>query len=321
MFRSIFGCLFLILVATVSSAAEDVDPDKYVWGIDQNGLQAGGRILGKTKGLTPGDPVVVEFVLRNTSNEKKTLDIQQYDSSHPVLGTNGRIELNIVGSSQKRVRHQLEPGKILVERQYRVSFDTEGLPVGKYHVTASSAFWIHSAPNRASGVRYGKSIPFAIGDGLAKKLSPPDPDKDQAKKIYWGKPVSGLIAGARMVTGKSNWKNGEDMVAELFLRNGTDQDITVKYEIPPAASYWNLHMSTKAQHVRLDSVEFTGWTSKFRRTISLKPGEQVPITSIDARVLKDDKPIDMTIDGPKIRLLRKHVEFKYGDQPFVAVIF
>lgn len=314
MFRTICVGLIVTIAATVSAAAEDVDPEKFVWGINQNGLQAGGRILGKTEGLAPGDPVVVEFVLRNTSSEKKTLDIQQYDSNHPVFGSNGRIELNISGSSQKRVRHQIEPGEILAERAHRVSFDTTGLPVGQYRVTANSAFWIQAAPNQGTGIRFGKSIPFSIGIAAEKTLSQPKSEEDQSRKIYWGKPVSGLIAGARIVDAKSNWKDGEDMVAELFVHNSTDNEITVEYEIPPVASYWNLHLVTKDQQtVMLDSIWYTGRDSDFRRTISLKPGEQLPITGITTQVMKDNKPIEMKIESPMVRLLKEKTKFNYGD--------
>ena len=97
---------------------------------NRNGLVAGAKLLSATGKLEPGDPVVVQFVLKNDSDKEQTFVLRASDSL-PTLGANNRLELNVVGSSQNTFQHTLKPGEILEKRQYRVTVDTTGMPPGK----------------------------------------------------------------------------------------------------------------------------------------------------------------------------------------------
>ncbi len=305
--------LFVIAAGIVVSInLYGVDPT-YIWGPRRGGLQSGARLLSASGKLQPGDPIVVEFVLRNTSDESKTIVIQQYDDTHPTLGTNNRIELNILGSSQRRWQHELGPGDLLKKRQYRVSVSTEGLPDGQYNVTANSAFWLTVKPNHGTGIPHSRPIPVTIGNPERTQLSSPEPDLIDT--IHWGGQVAGLMAGARMPDGKSQWKNGQRVEARMFLYNASENEIRLEYEIPAAAANWNLHLEHESkQYVRLDSTFFTGVEPQIRATVSVKPGETVQITGLERKVsIGGKEPIDQLVSNPSIQLLEAPAEFQYGD--------
>jgi len=303
------------MASSVHLAAEDDAERTYIWGKSQRGLQAGARLVSATGKLQPGDPVVVEFVLKNTSDEKKTLVVQQYDNTYPVLGENNRIELNILGNSQRRWQHELESGEILKKRQYRVTFSTEGLPPGNYNATASSAFWLKIKPNRGTGVSHGRPIPFTIGDPESTELTSPELNEDPERRVFWGGPVAGLIVGARFPEGKSVWWNGDDLEAQMFLYNATGRVIEVEYEMPAVPTDWNLHLrSHGGQSVRLDSTWFSGARPRITRDVAIEPGQQLPITGIEAEVSVggSDAAVRL-IAGPRIQLRKERTEFDHGD--------
>ncbi|MDA1055242.1 MAG: hypothetical protein O3C40_32880 [Planctomycetota bacterium] len=290
------------------------DEPTYVWGKDQRGMQAGARVLSATGKLQSGDPIVVEFVLKNTSDEEQTLVVQQYDDTYPTLGANNRIELNILGSSQRKWQHNLKPDEVLRKRQYRVSLSTEGFPPGNYHITAGSAFWLTADNNSGTGVPHGRHISITIGDPDSVRLSKPPTNDDLVKAIHWGDPVAGLIVGARLPGGKAVWKYGEDIQADLFLFNASEQPITVTYELPAHASDWNLHLSHESnEYVRLDSIWFTGVSPHVTRQVTVAPDQQIPITGIEAEVSVGGNIENKMIAGPTIRLLGEPVEFQPGD--------
>lgn len=308
MLREILAAWLLMATLHAASAAD------YIWGPDKRGLQAGARLISATGTLQVGDPVVVEFVLKNTSGEKKTVVIQQYDNTYPTMGGDNRIELNILGSSQRRWQHELEPDQVLKKRQYRVSFSTEGLPPANYQVTGSIAFWISFQPNRGTGVPHSRPIPVTIGDPDSFQLSQP-PQLDGKQKIYWGGQVAGLIAGMRFPEGKDSFKNDDCVEAQMFLYNATTEDIELRYQIPAVASDWNLHLTHESnQYVRLDSTWFSGAVPKITRRVTIKSGAHEPITGINGLVSSGgSEPVERMIDGPAIQLLAETVEFQHGD--------
>lgn len=306
--------ILMMLVVAMSATSLLADDATYIWGRDQRGMQAGARLLSVSGKLQPGDPIVVEFVLKNTSEEPQTLVVQQYDDTYPTLGADHRIELNILGSSQRKWQHKLAPGEILRKRQYRVTVSTEGFPPGDYHVTAGSAFWLSSGQNRGTGVSHGRPIPVTIGDPEAARLAQPPQDEDPAKAIHWGGPVAELIVGARFPQGKTAWKNGEDVQADLFLFNASAKPIHVRYEMPASPAEWNLHLTHESkQYVRLDYTWFTGASPHITRQVTVDPGEPLQITGIDAEVSVGGTLQKQRIGSPAVRLLKEKVDYQPGE--------
>ena len=176
----------------------------------RNGLRAGAKLLSATGRLEPGDPVVVQFVLKNDSDKEQTFVLRASDSL-PTLGANNRLELNVVGSSQNTFQHTLKPGEILEKRQYRVTVDTTGMPLGKYHITSGSAFWQTQVdkPNSATGIPFRREVPFTLGDPKLVKQKQPPVDENPETKIYWGKPSGNLILGMRLPKGRQTWPDDQ----------------------------------------------------------------------------------------------------------------
>jgi len=269
--------------------------------------------------LQPGDPVVVQFLLRNTTDEKRTVILQQYDHTVPVLGANNRITLNISGSSQRRHQHEIGPGEILNLRQYRVTVSTEGLLPGEYYVTAQPAFWYSEKgkPNSGTGIGRQMPIPFTLGDPKSVKFTAPPKVEDPKKRIHWGKRVGGLLVGMRLPGGRLEWGTNARIEAEMFIRNVSSGPIECEYEIPTSTD-WNFNVESKdGKDVRLDLSFSTGWRSRVTRTVKLDPGEQVPLTGLVAEVqvggIDPEKTQTKKISGPTLQILVKTTKFTIGD--------
>ena len=193
---------------------------KFLWSKKaRNGLLAGAKLLSATGKLKLGDPVVVQFALKNDSDKEQTFILQAIDS-HPTLGTDNRLELNVLGDSQSTFQHTLKPGEILEKQQYRVSVDTNGMPPGNYQITSGSAFWQakQDSPNAATGIPFRRKIPFTLGDSDSVKLTQPPADEDPETKIYWGKPTGNLIMGMQLPDGQLKWPDDQtDIEGQLFF--------------------------------------------------------------------------------------------------------
>ena len=262
--------------------------ENIVWGPSRNGLVAGAKLLSSTSKLAPGDPVVVQFVLKNEAKEEQTVVLQAM-TSHPSLGGSNRLELGMVGNSQQTYQHTLKAGEILESRQYRINVSTTGMPQGEYHITSGSAFWMSKKdkPNQATGIPFRKKIPFTLGDPSAAKLKQPPEDKDSKAKTYWGKPAGSLVLGMRLADGRESWPDDEvDIEGHLFLFNAGEEPVALSYDIPPTPADWNMHATSRDHNklIRLDSTWFTGLEPTRTRDLTLKPGEVVQITGVRGEV-------------------------------------
>lgn len=323
-----------VLLATLMSAdqgmAQPPDPGKssdretgrlIIWGRERDGLQAGAYLISSTGWLQPSDPIVVQFVLRNVSDEQKTVIVQSLSDTHPVLGEDNRIELNILGSSQQKTQHVLKPDEVLNRRSYRVVVSTEGLPPGKYNVTSNVAFWLsgESDPNSGSGLSHGLPIAIPIGDEsswqqpvAAEVLKPTD-------GIHWGKPVGGLVVGMKLKDGEKSYSNDATLSGDLFAKNVSAAPIDFEYEIPGAAD-WNMSVTTAAgESVMLDSVWYSGLRARITRRLKLAANESARLTGIPSEVTVSGLPAESLenhpIESPGIRILAEKTEFQPGDLP------
>lgn len=324
--------LFILLMLAITSqcvaqvkepaaVANGENDSLIIWGRERDGLQAGAYLLSSTGWLQPGDPIVVQFVLRNVSDTETTVIIQSSHESHPVLGENNRIALNILGRSQEKTQYVLKPGEVINRRGHRVVVSTAGLAPGQYNVDANVAFWMSKAnePNSASGLGHGRPISVPIGD----KATWPQPFVDEplnpTERIRWGKPVGGLIIGMRLENGDKPLANDATLTGDLFAKNVSAASIEFEYEIPDATD-WNMSVqSAEGETVRLDSVWYSGFRVRRARKVTLAPQAITQLTGIPNDVAVEDLDKESIqnhkIESPAIRILAEKTEFKYGDLP------
>ena len=290
---------------------------EFIWSKkDRDGLLSGAKLLSATGKLEPGDPVVVQFVLKNVSDKEQTVVLQASDSA-AVMGANNRLQLNVTGNSQNTFQHTLKPGEILQNRRYRVLVDTTGMTAGNYNITSGSAFWLvkKDDPNFANGIPFRREIPFTLGDPNSVKQWQPPADENPETKIYWGKPTGDLILGMRLPQGRQNWPDdGTDIEGQLFLFNAGDDEIELTCELPANPANWNINVTSRddKKSVKLDSTWFTGREPQRTRTIRIPENGQVAITGIRAEVTTDGKTAVEMIKGPNIRILKEKTKFEYG---------
>ena len=292
------------------------DTSKIIWGKSRNGLVAGAKLLSATGELDPGDPIVVQFVLKNESADQTAVVLKRATDTHPVLGAENRLELNLAGSSLEKTKHTLEPGEILEDARYRVTVSTAGMAAGEYQITSRSAFWMEEdgKPNQSTGIPFGKSIPFKLGTVDSK--APSQPPNDEEQKIHWGKPVGNLVMGMRLLDDRDSWPNNDvDIEGQLYLFNAGDKPIELTYELPPTPSDWSIHVTGEGNtFVRLDWTLFTGRELTRERNIKVAPGQSIPLTGIQGDVSTGGKePVDTLIKGPQLRIVKDKTKFKYGD--------
>ena len=259
----------------------------------------------------------MQFLLKNESKKEQTIVLQKIESTYPVLGSDNLLNLNAMGGSQL-YQQTLKPGEVLEAKQYRVTVITTGMPAGNYHITAGSAFWIaeKDKPNQASGIPFGRKIPFTLGDPDSVKLKQPPADDNVETKIYWGKPAGNLIMGMRLPKGRQTWPaDGATIEGQLFLFNAGEDEVELECELPANPADWNLHVTSRDNEklVRLDSVWFTGLEPSRTRTIVVPAGKQVAVTGVKAEFHTGEKVVTELISGPKIQVLKQKAKFKYGD--------
>ncbi|MBT3201518.1 MAG: M48 family metalloprotease [Phycisphaerales bacterium] len=279
--------------------------DSVVWDKPRRGWQAGAKLLSTSDKFKVGDSIVIQYLLKNTSAEKRTFVLKQIEGTHPVLGGDNRISLNIMGSSQNRHQHTLASGQVMEKRQYRVAFNTQGMLPGVYTFDSRSAFWEmkKDEPNTATGI--GRYIPirFVLSDPTRKTAivySKPPLAKKQAENIHWGKRVGGLVVGMRLPKGRTRWTNESRIEAELFIRNVSPDSISISYQAP-AEDEWNMQVQTKdGKGVMLGRMWNTGIRRAVTRPLTIKPGGQVALTG----QRKDS--------GPVIQVAKAAKPMKYG---------
>jgi hypothetical protein len=304
---------FVMIKETLGANRKDAD--KVVWGKSRKGLVAGAKLLSATGELDCGDPIVVQFVLKNDSKEKRSIVLKRTQEIHPVIGEDNRLELNVLGSSQETAKHNLEPGETLEDARYRVTVSTDGMAAGEYRITSRTAFWMvkDGKPNAATGIPFGKSIPIELGQSEAVTTRTPP---DDGKTIWWGKPTANLILGMRLVDDRKFWPNDDvDIEGQLFLFNSGDEVLELSYQLPTTPSGWNMHVTAEGEKsVRLDWTWFTGIEPTRDRTVNIEPGQSIPLTGIEAAVSTGDKAAKIeSIQGPLLRILKEKTDFEYGD--------
>jgi beta-lactamase regulating signal transducer with metallopeptidase domain len=280
--------------------------DSVVWDKPRRGWQAGAKLLSTSDKFKVGDSIVVQYLLKNVTKEKRTVVLQQIEGTHPTLGGDNRISTNVTGSSQNRHQHTLGPGAVMEKRQYRIAINTQGMLPGVYTLDSRSPFWEvkKERPNGATGIGRYLPIRFELSDPVRKTpivYSKPPLARKAAEKIHWGKRVGGLIVGMRLPKGRTRWTNESQIEAELFIRNVNRQSISLTYQVPPTDE-WNMQVQTKdGKGVQLGRVWNTGFRRAVTRSLTIKPGQQVSL--IDKRQAR----------GPTIQVAKAAKPMKHGE--------
>ncbi len=205
------------------------------WG-DRDGLLSGARLVVPEGGVYPGQPVVVEFRLKNVSAEtKKLICYVRSNWQYITLESKNRIRDMGIDTSDGSLEITIEPGKEYVATSHTATIDTRGLSPGDYQIALGSAFWLPDANNQGvkHEVPHRGSIPLTIlGEPDALSAKPLD------KSIHWGDAISGLRLGAKFRSPTNSFTVGDVVEAELWLANITDQAIECSIRLPHPMDGW-----------------------------------------------------------------------------------
>lgn len=288
------------------TAAKPRPLDSIVWDNPRRGWQVGAKLLSTGDQFKVGDSVVVQYLLKNVTTERRTVVLRQIESTHPTLGGDNRISVNISGSSENRHQHTLAPGAIMEKRQYRIALNTQGILPGVYTLDTQPVFWQVNEEQPDIGTGIGRHVPirFEVSDPARETYlaySKPPLVENPAETIYWGKRVGGLTVGMRLPKGRMRWTNESRIGGELFIRNVSWQSISLTYQVPPTEE-WNMHVQTKdGKAVQLDRVWVHFIRRAVTRSLTIKPGEQVFLT--DQR----------QVHGPTIQVTKAARPLKAGE--------
>lgn len=205
------------------------------WG-DHNGLVSGARLILPRGGVHPGQPVVVEYRLKNVSIETKKLKCYVRSNwQYLTLESKNRIRDMGIDTSDKSIEITIEPGKAYVATSHTATIDTRGLSPGDYQVALGSAFWLPDADNQGTKyeIPHRGSMPLTIlGEAKGAPARPLD------NTIHWGDTISGLKLGAKFRRGTNSFAVGDAVEADLWIANVTDQPIECSIRLPHPMDGW-----------------------------------------------------------------------------------
>ena len=60
--------------------------DNIIWDKPRRGWQVGAKLLSTTDTLQPGNPVVVQLLLKNATDESRTVVLEDFSDARPTMG-------------------------------------------------------------------------------------------------------------------------------------------------------------------------------------------------------------------------------------------
>lgn len=203
------------------------------WG-ECDGLLSGARLISPEGGVHPGQPVVVEYRLKNVAAETRTLTCYIRDSwKYITLGSKNRISDLGFGISDKPTEITIEPGQEYVAASHTATIDTRGLSPGDYQVALGSAFYYPVEEGGKSEIPHRGSISLTIlGEPKAPASRPLD------KSIHWGDAIAGLSLGAKFYISNNGFAVDEVVEADLWVANVTSQEIECSILLPHPMDGW-----------------------------------------------------------------------------------
>ena len=296
--------------------AEPPDADGILWDDARHGWRVGAKLLMAGERLEPGDPLAIQFYLKNVAEESRTRVIEQFDDHFPTLSGNNELTLNLSAHTDQRWRHEVAPGEVLRERQYRVTLDTTGLPPGEYAVKIGGVFWSPDPEreNSHTSLSFRRPLSVTIGDpGETNWGKPP-----ATPGVTWGEPVAGLAIGLQPLGGSTVGpvdEQGTTVEGTLFAANLTKTPITFTWDVPQTMDWMQNVEGADGSHESLHQIWFSGFRVPATRSVTLKPGEVRTLTGAVADTKRENAREVTAAPGPKIRIQQVKTEFNYNDAP------
>lgn len=245
------GCMWASLVAFAQSPPTKIDEpvanvskdnpldDGIQWSTwgEQDGLLSGARLILLDGGVQPGQPVTVEYRLKNVSTEPKKLNCYvRKNWDYITLESKNFLRDMGINSSDETIEINIEPGREYVLTSHTATIDTTGLLPGEYHVALGTAFYYPDAKN--SGIKH--EIPHR-GSITFKVLGEANPAVAQSldKSIHWGESISGLRLGAKFYNVTNSFAVGDIVETDLWIANVSEKTIECSIRLPhPSDGWW-----------------------------------------------------------------------------------
>ncbi len=247
------------------------------WG-DRDGLLSGARLILPEGGVHPGQPVVVEYRLKNVSSvTKKFACYVRGNWQYITLESQNRIRDMGIDTADQPIEISLEAGKEYIASLHTAKIDTRGLLPGEYQVALGSAFYCpdldhagvkHEIPHRGS-------LPLII---LGEPNATPPRPLDQS--IHWGDAIAGLKLGAKFHGPASKIALGGTVEADLLIANVTNQAIECSIRLPHPMDGWLLNVKNHlGETIMLERPPFVSIYSRQEFfSLKLAPGEARALT-------------------------------------------
>lgn len=312
------GCMWASLVALAQSPPTKIDePVANVsrdhpleegiqwstWGA-KDGLLSGARLLLPEGGVQPGQPVTVEYRLKNVSTEPKKLNCYvRKNWDYITLETNNFLRDMGINSSDEAIEINIEPGKEYVLTSHTATIDTTGLLPGEYHVALGTAFYYPDA--KASGTKH--EIPHR-GSMTFKVLGEAHSVVAQSldKSIHWGEAILGLRLGAKFSNATNSFAVGDVVESDLWIANVSEKTIECSIRLPhPSDGCWLSVTNDQGEPILLEREPLISipFPQEFYK-LTLAPGEVKPLTG--DRI--EGQPDDFAGRRAKFKIVSKIVD-------------
>lgn len=294
---------------TTEVAKNDAGEGKgIVWSTQpRNGWLAGGRVLDAANGLKPGQPLVIQYYLKNISPKKRDVKLCAFHNSQfTSLNAGKQIYTSFSSDTNKIKQFTLDAEQVLVNEEFQLTVDTTGLASGDYTFSVSSAFSVPSetTKNRFDGMPMRGLLAFTVtGDPPEKHLKKAPVAKDARHRIYWSQPNTGLQVGARYRDGRQTFRVGQEPEADLFLFNGNDEPIAVNCAVPHPSDGWLLNIDNQDDHTIMPEtrIMISIFSTPSYIQMTLDPGEIVQLTNAQRLMSSSRIPVPIENCSPSVK--------------------
>ncbi|MGY8770046.1 MAG: SecDF P1 head subdomain-containing protein [Pirellulales bacterium] len=257
-----------------------------------NGFRSGAKFLNTNGILKSGEPLVIQYLLKNATDATRSISVVPGEMSYPVLGSQNRINLSLSPSNQKMKQWTLEAGQQMALEQHRITLDTTGFSPGDYFVSARSYFWEphEDDPSSKSEVKTLHALPLTI---LSKQGLPALPPASvlsesvdaEAAKIHWGNSVAGLQLGALMLDDSQNLADGANPQIQLFARNIGREALKLDVMMPQPADGWTVSIvNSNGNHINPYGIRWSQISPQRSFPFGLQAGQVKALTGVAQRL-------------------------------------
>ncbi|HUG20713.1 MAG TPA: hypothetical protein VMM56_17120, partial [Planctomycetaceae bacterium] len=257
-----------------------------------DGFRTGARLVAKEGRITGGEPLEIQYLLKNETDIAQTLDFVRSKPAFPSLEEENRIDLSLFPAHDKPQTRTLQAREVWEDSQNRVSIDTTGFPAGEYVVWIQN-FFLRPDPddsNRKTGIPIRRSISVVIDPSKAsvaesEATNSPTEKSNDPDNIAWGKSVAGIQVGSRFVGESREFPIPSEPQLQLFVRNLTRTPIEIDVLLPHPNDGWLLNVENdRGEHAMLQRTPISSFWPEQSYRLTLAPGETIPITGAERTV-------------------------------------